>query len=387
MKSFFAGFLLLLTFVSDAQVDAVLTPEPSGPWGVGRRLEQWVDSSRFDATDSSRFRTLPVWIWYPSEKLKNPQPHTLLPEKWSLEQSKYLSKKIGTAGAAFFQNLQAWSVADAPVARIEEKLPVLIFGPGLTWVPADYSTLIEEIVSHGYVVVGYVPTGFAGVTELADGKIVPGTLDVQQQDILFKDALFIKNHLPYLKAGWLKNLVDIERVGVFGHSLGGAAALALAAKDSSVKALVDLDGDLMGNALTLKVSQPSLFLSHDERSAITTAAKKMEREGRERSEFRRHADWVRATDDSKISLRIRITDICHLNFTDLGLIAVSKMTEKESKDKIGAADGNTSLKLIADITREFFDYCLKHTDFYTMVGLESKYPQAEALLWKGIRYN
>jgi len=96
---------------------------------------------------------------------------------------------------------------------------------------------------------------------------------------------------------------------------------------------------------------------------------------------------VRATDDSKISLRIRITGTYHLNFTDLGLIPITAMTENERKDKIGNTDGNSSLKTIAGLTREFFDFCLKHTAFYSMVGLEEKYPDTQALLWKGIRSN
>lgn len=109
----------------------------------------------------------------------------------------------------------------------------------------------------------------------------------------------------------------------------------------------------------------------------------MEKEGRERSEYRRHADWVRATDDAKVSLRLRISDIYHFNFTDLGLIDPSKLKENEKKNKIGDNNGDASLKLIATITREFFDRFLKQGSFYTMVSLEQNYPQVQALLWKG----
>jgi hypothetical protein len=365
----------------------VLLPKPSGDWGVGRRLLQWVDSSRLEPTDSSHFRTLPVWVWYPTAKSTAQQVNVSLPGQWTLEQDKFLEKKIGTAASQFLASLQSWSVPDAPVAPTKEKLPVLIFGPGLTWVPQDYSFIIEDIVSHGYIVIGYVPTGFAGITQLADGKMVVGSLDVAQQNILFDDAVFVKNYVPHLAKNWLKDIIDVTTIGVFGHSLGGEAALVTAAKDSSVKALVDLDGDLMGSAVAMRILQPSLFLSHDERDAITDAVKKMDKEGRERSEYRRHADWVKATDGASISLRIRIDDTRHLNFTNLGFIPVSKMTDEERRDKIGNADGNASLKTIANITRDFFDYCLKHAGFYTMVSLEQKYPQAQALLWKGISYN
>jgi dienelactone hydrolase len=384
MKYLLVACLFILSLNSLSQTQDALGSKPSGPFGIGFRTTEWVDSSRSDPTGSSQFRTLPVFIWYPAEKIKIEKAYNSLPDSWQTEQIRFFNKKMGESASQFLNQLKTWSVPNAPIAQLPGKWPVLVFGPGLTWTPAEYRTLIEEIVSNGYIVVAYVPAGFAGTTQLANGKIVNGTLDVPQQDILFSDALFVETHLAYLQNSWLKGHMDIDNVGVFGHSIGGAAALVSAAKDSSIKAVADLDGDLMGSALTEKLSQPSLFLCHDERSAIAKAEKKMEKEGRERSEYRRHSDWVRATDDAKISLRLRITDIEHLNFTDLALIPASRMTDSERKNKLGEADGVSSLKLIADLTREFFDYCLKHTSFYTMVGLEQEYPQVQALLWKGL---
>ena len=384
MKSIVTVFVLILSLNSRGQTNEAFAPKPSGHFAVGFRTMEWVDSSRPEPTGSAQFRTLPVVIWYPAQKSKVEEAQNILPGSWRKEQVKFFNKKLGESASAFLNQLKTWSVSGAAVAGVAEKWPVLVFGPGLTWTPAEYSSLIEEIVSNGYIVVAYVPTGFAGVTQLMNGKIVGGSLDVPQQDILFKDAIFVETHLAWLQKGWLREHIDIHNVGVFGHSLGGAAALVSAAKDSSVKAVVDLDGDLMGSALADKVSQPSLFLCHDERNSIAKAEKKMEKEGRERSEYRRHSDWVKATDDAEISLRLRITDIEHLNFTNLGLIPQSGMTGSERKNKLGEAEGISSLKLIADITRQFFDYCLKHASFYTMFTLEQKYPKVQALLWKGL---
>jgi hypothetical protein len=119
---------------------------------------------------------------------------------------------------------------------------------------------------------------------------------------------------------------------------------------------------------------------------MMAATQKMDREGRERSEYRRHADWVRATDDAPVALRIRIKGILHLNFNDLGLVPVSQMTEAERKDKIGVADGAKSIRLISDITRQFFDACFKNHSFFTLVDLEKKYPEVQGILWKGIPF-
>jgi hypothetical protein len=387
MKPAVLGFLLIVTNTLHAQnINDYSTPKPGGSWGVGRRLLQWVDSSRHYVLDSTQYRTLPVWVWYPTEKDTAATAQYPLPAAWRLEQGRYLDNKIGKGGSQFLQHLKVWSVPNAPVASTDQKFPVLVFGPGHTWLPTDYSTLVEEIVSNGYIVVGFVPTGFASATQLANGKIIKGVLPVQQQDIVFQDALFVRKQLYTLQNSWLKDRINTNAVGIFGHSQGGAAATVVAGRDTSIKAFVNLDGDLMDAALKAKPLQPALLLSNDERVGMIAATSKMDLEGRERSEYRRHADWVRATDDGKLSLRIRISDTRHLNFNDLALVPQELMTPEERKNKIGQVNGAESLKTIAGITLRFFDACLKAGTFPSMVELENAYPRAQALLWKGLPY-
>ncbi|RPI71589.1 MAG: hypothetical protein EHM47_09910 [Ignavibacteriales bacterium] len=363
-----------------------ISPKPTGTWNVGRKLVEWVDSSRIDIIDSTQYRTIPVFIWYPAIVNETIIPQYPLDEDWRNEQGKYLNKKIGVGASQFLQNLKVWSLTNAPAVSVKDKFPVLIFGPGYTWLTTDYSILIEEIVSHGYIVVGYIPTGFPGVTKLANRKIINGSLTVHQQDIIFEDAMFVLKNLSRLENGWLKEIIDINQVGAFGHSQGGIAATVLAGNNSAIKAFVNLDGDLMGDALKIKVTQPGLLLNNDERVAMTAATEKMDREGRERSEYRRHSDWVRATDDAQVSLRIRINGIRHLNFNDLGIVPMDLMSPAERKDKLGIVDGEKSLKIISEITRQFFDAYLKNSSFFTLVHLEEKYPEVQGLLWKGIPY-
>ncbi|MGZ3838661.1 MAG: alpha/beta hydrolase family protein [Flavisolibacter sp.] len=385
MKCLLAFLCSFCTLVSAGQAqEAFIIPKPTGPWSVGKRLLEWTDASRTDSTAPSGHRVLPVWVWYPTDKKDSVQPGYSLPVAWRKEQAQYLDQKLGSGGASFIQNLKVWAVKDANPVSSRERFPVLVFGPGYTWLPTDYATIIEDMVSHGYIVVGYVPTGLAGVTQLASGQIVKGTLPIQQQDISFDDAFFVRNNLYRLTSGWLQDHIDLTRVGIFGHSQGGVAATVVASRDTSIKAFVNLDGDLMGSALNVKVTQPSLLLSNDERVGMASATGRMDLEGRERSEYRRHADYVRATDKASVALRVRLTGIRHLNFTDLGLAPAGQMTVEEMKNKIGQVNGAEVLSLIAELTRAFFDTHLKHAGFPTMVELERKYPQAVALLWKGL---
>jgi len=49
---------------------------------------------------------------------------------------------------------------------------VLLFTPGLGWLPSDYSVLLEDLASHGYVVVGLASPGFADVVRFAARGLV-----------------------------------------------------------------------------------------------------------------------------------------------------------------------------------------------------------------------
>jgi len=387
MKYLFHILLTITALNTKAQITELATsPKPTGEWGVGRRLEEWVDSSRLDPLDSTQFRTVPVWIWYPTLKKDNVLPQPALSASWRTAQSKYLDKKVGPYASSFLTRLNVWAQPNALVAITGQKYPVLLFGPGHTWLPTDYSTLIEELVSHGYVVVGYAPTGFPGVTQLRNGKIIEGKLNVDQQDITFADAQFVRKQLSRLEDQWLKGAIDTKTIGMLGHSQGGIAATYLAGHDTTITAFVNLDGDLMGSALKVKTIQPALLLSNDERIGIQAATNPMELGGRERSEYRRHADWVRATDNSNVSVRVRITGIRHLNFNDLALVPAVKMTDAERKDKLGPMDGSKALVIIATLTRQFMDAHLKSQKFMTMVHLEQTYPETRALLWKGLPF-
>ncbi|HYH15485.1 MAG TPA: hypothetical protein VD794_09700, partial [Flavisolibacter sp.] len=237
------------------------------------------------------------------------------------------------------------------------------------------------------VVVGYTPTGFSGVTQLINGKIVEGKLNVDKQDITFADAQFVRKQLSKLEQHWLKGVINTKTIGMLGHSQGGIAATYLAGLDTTITAFVNLDGDLMGSALKVKTVQPALLLSNDERIGIQAATNPMELGGRERSEYRRHADWVRATDNSAVSLRIRITGIRHLNFNDLALVPTEMMTAAERKDKLGHIDGTQALTVITTLTRQFLDAYFKKQKFLNMVQLEQIYPETRALLWKGIPFH
>lgn len=163
------------------------------------------------------------------------------------------------------------AITDAPWALSVERAPVLVFAPGHGWLATDYSVLLEDLASHGYVIIGIAPVGLADVVRLRDGRTVRKTLGegaaiAEDQAHVHRDVRHLLSRLAALdadvQAPWHGHL-DLRRVGAFGHSLGGTTALVAAATDSIVRAAINLDGDAMGTVTEVRPRQPLLFVSSE----------------------------------------------------------------------------------------------------------------------------
>ena len=66
-------------------------------------------------------------------------------------------------------------------------------------------------------------------------------------------------------SGRFRGRFDIDRIGAFGHSLGGATALQFCHDDPRCKACLDVDGGPWGSVVREGISQPLLFLMSDHR--------------------------------------------------------------------------------------------------------------------------
>lgn len=109
--------------------------------------------------------------------------------------------------------------------------------------------MIEEIVSHGFIVAGICHPYVAGITVFPDGR----TIEVEDlssynqsyikwyMDTSFEEAIgdiyFVIDYL--LKE--FPEKIDIENIGIYGHSFGGGLALRMC-EDGRIKAGLALDG-------------------------------------------------------------------------------------------------------------------------------------------------
>ena len=367
-----------------------VTPAPTGSFGVGRLPFELVDSSRRDPADSAHSRVVAGWIWYPAGHAAAAEQERALPGEWGDLRAAASAAKLGASAAEAMRTLAVHASTGAPWAPAVTRAPVLLFTPGNGWLPTDYSVLLEDLASHGYVVVGLAPVGLADVVHLRDGRTIRKTLGVgaaigDDQVHAHRDALYLLSHLADFdadeRAPWFEHLA-LGRIGTFGHSLGGTTALVAAFEDSVVRAAINLDGDAMGSVTEIRPRQPLLLVSSEVPSMSEappgpdSAWSELTRQGLERSERRRTGEWSRIASRASAAERVRLLGARHLNFTDAALVSPLIEGPQRRWMRWGPIEGARGLRITADLVLGFFDHTLRGraTD-ELLVRPESRYPE------------
>jgi platelet-activating factor acetylhydrolase isoform II len=161
----------------------VSLPELSGSYPVGRRFLEWVDQSRSDPFHKSAKRELVVSVWYPAQVTGANQTETYLPGDRGLLAARFQSMMMRVRVQSFwsallrnplprdiFARIKTHAVDNAAVSREKPIFPVLLFSPGFGAMATEYTAVLEDIASHGYVVVAINPTDFAPVTVFENGR-------------------------------------------------------------------------------------------------------------------------------------------------------------------------------------------------------------------------
>src|SRR5579864_6499922 len=259
----------------------VTLPPPTGPFAVGRTSFDWTDEGRVDPLNPSGItkRELEVWAWYPADAPGGAPAAPYVPQPWAsvLDQG----HGVGTVLFQSNESVRAHAAPDAPVSAAQTRYPILVLLPGFGSTPAAYTTLAEDLASHGYVVAGVAPTDSVPVV-FSDGRMaprtalgsLPDTADAPTMQRLTAhviaawsgDARFTLDQLTLVTAGAsgpLAGRLDLDHVGILGHSFGGATAAEVCRQDTRCKAGADLDGTLFGPVAQEGLKQPFLFLNHD----------------------------------------------------------------------------------------------------------------------------
>ncbi len=275
-------------------------PVPSGSFGIGRIAYDWIDTSRPDrySPDPQAHRDLMVYLWYPTSQNGANADGAYLPGAKQMDAVPEIQRRMRddyginwpliVSGA-----IHSHAVNNAVVVPKPLKFPVVILSHGLGGSGFGYTSLIEHLVSHGYVVAAIEHTYIAGAVVFPNGRIVlahhdpvPAGLTADER---FKrmvesagaaitegaaDVRFVLDKLTALNNGQsapspLIGRLDLGQVTAMGHSAGAEFAARACQLDARFKACVDLDGGMVpASALPdyadgAVLKQPLLFLEVD----------------------------------------------------------------------------------------------------------------------------
>lgn len=197
----------------------------SGEYEVGTSLQEFTFEDRVTfgklgmATGGVERadRTLAVRFWYPAEVQADAQnvtyEHTMRPSDME----------------PFTLRFDGRAIEDAPGKADGQAFPLVIMSHGFNGWHTQFSNLGEHIASHGYVVasIDHADMEIEGVSDFVHSfskVLIDRSIDQRQVlDKLLNDAR--------TESGPVASLIDPERVGLIGYSMGGYGALATAGAD------------------------------------------------------------------------------------------------------------------------------------------------------------
>ncbi|RHW36161.1 alpha/beta hydrolase [Lysinibacillus yapensis] len=160
-----------------------------------------------------------------------------------------------------FVNVEFWYPKNA-----EGKFPLLVFSHGAYGVKASNTSTYNELASHGYIVASIDHPYHSFYTRSENGEMVMLNTAYNKEIDNMNKGVYSKEELYELIQKWMKlrrddmnfvidtiiakaksgenslyQQIDFETIGVFGHSMGGAAGAWVGRERDDISAVVNID--------------------------------------------------------------------------------------------------------------------------------------------------
>ncbi|WP_343869902.1 hydrolase [Dactylosporangium roseum] len=359
-------------------------PAPTGRHGIGTVSLHLVDPSRPDPwVPTQPFRELMIQLWYPAAAVDG---YPLAPWLEPATVAAYEQSNGLPAGVLSWPSTHA--NVGAPMARHAGRRPVVLYSHGLGGGRTENTGLVEDLASHGYIVVAIDHIHDARVVGLPDGRLettaIPELthdnelrLTTQAVDARVRDTRFVLDQLAAINGGdnpdaerrplprGLRGTLDLNHIGMFGHSDGGATTAAAMHLDSRISAGVNLDGTLWTPEARAGSTRPLLLFGKqnlDPFQANTWAA-----------------FWASHRGPK---LRLSLIGSTHATFEDVAvLVPQAASTLGISAERLaaafGAIDGQRAIVILRAYLKAYFDVYLRHRGDRLLNGPTVRYPEVQ----------
>ncbi|MBK1783581.1 alpha/beta hydrolase family protein [Prauserella cavernicola] len=251
---------VVLALVAPASASAhtsVALPGPGGSYPIGQRTLHLTDPDRADPWQPERRRELMATVWYPASPTGQSADYVTQAESAAMVSGLGLDLP-----ADALQHIGTHADRNAPpLPAGGQGRALVVLSPGAGNHRATLTTLAENLASRGMVVAAIDHAYEAADVEFPGGRVLP-CLACEAQGQPWPDAVanraddvsLVVDHL--LAQGSPR--IDRTRIGMAGHSAGGAATAEAMAADPRIAAGVSLDGPLYRE---VAVDRPFALLS------------------------------------------------------------------------------------------------------------------------------
>ena len=386
-KKWIAGLALVMPLVSIVVATIFPVPDPypiTGPYQVGTRVIQFIDPDREElyGSEPGEPREFMAQVWYPALPGSEDIQAQWMPDVAYAAPALADKLDLPTFALEHLKLVNANAFLEADPVQDGSAYPVLIFSHGWEGFKEQNIYQVEELASHGYVVIGISHTYGSVITVFPDGRQMAVDQDALPDDvsdeaydrasnILVKQWAGDISHLidqletpnQSFELGFLSHLLDLEQIGVLGHSTGGGAGVEFCLVDQRCQALLGMDiwaEPALPEILEMALTQPALILHSEDWYSPDQPDRNYDLIG----------TMVEKAENDVVEIALLGTR--HYDFTSLPLLTplAAQLGLK------GPIPGTLGLEIINAESVAFFDLYLKGDESINLAEISGKYPES-----------
>ncbi|MBL8987323.1 MAG: hypothetical protein JNJ80_13720 [Gemmatimonadetes bacterium] len=374
-------------------------PKPSGPYAVGQTWLVVVDSSRKErfSTEPGAIRRFPVKIWYPATP-----GSTGMPADYA-DPREFAAPGLPAPLFGHLRLMKTNALIGAPLAT-DQRFPLLVFSHGYGGTFGQNTVQMEELASRGYVVASIAHPGESAWAPFPDGggmpmdtattnrmvrRATPEAMKEMLADMAKFDSIATPEEgVPMLRsflaktdeplrsesvAEWAADTrvlldlfatfdhggadtpfhgrVDLDRIGVFGMSYGGATAGEFCRLDDRCKAGLNIDGGQYGGLMDDSLRVPFMIMSSSQAYGL-------------------HLPVLAVT--RAPAFLVKVPETTHVGLTDLPLLAPRVFRWIGLS---GSLDADRRSRIMTAYVVAFFDSFLKKEPSPLLEGPSAEFPE------------